>query len=257
MAIVDSPADFQIGRVVSRTFNVLASNAPVFLGAAALLTFPILLLSFLSGGYPTPGAAATALHGGMLTVAAVLIFSFVGGVLLQAVLMQATVTYLNREKPALGKCLATAFGLFFPLVGLTILFSLGLGLGIILLVIPGVMLLTAWVVVVPVRVSEDVTVADAFGRSRALTKGHRWKIFALLLIYLVLATLLELAMYPLVGATILHPTTAALSPIAITLGWVVRVVAAAISATGTAVLYYELRTVKEGISPQDLAATFD
>lgn len=256
MAIVDSPADFLIGRIVSRTFSVLLNNAAVFLGAAAILTLPVLVLSFVVGGNPLGGVGGGGIRGGILYAVSV-IFSIVGGVLLQAVLIQGAVTYLNGEKPNLGKCLATAFQLFWPIIAITILFGLGLAGGFVLLVVPGIMLLTAWAVVIPVRVTENTGVTESFGRSRALTKGHRWKIFALLLMSFLIALLLELLISRLAGVSIARAQAVALSPVAILANWAVRAVAAALNAVGVAVIYYELRTVKEGAAPQELAAAFD
>ena len=41
------------------------------------------------------------------------------------------------------------------------------------------------------------------------------------------------------------------------LTWIDTVLVGAISATGVTAIYYELRTVKEGMAPEQLAAAFD
>ncbi len=46
-------------------------------------------------------------------------------------------------------------------------------------------------------------------------------------------------------------------PLYLVLTGAVRVVTAAVSAAGTACIYYELRVVKDGIGPQQLANIFE
>ena len=57
---------------------------------------------------------------------------------------------------------------FWPLVGASILAGIGIGIGFILLIIPGLILLVIWAVVAPVIVIERPGVFAAFGRSREL-----------------------------------------------------------------------------------------
>ena len=46
MVVIDKADDFQIGRVVSRTFSALAQNAVTFLILAAVLMVPVLIANF-------------------------------------------------------------------------------------------------------------------------------------------------------------------------------------------------------------------
>jgi hypothetical protein len=60
---------------------------------------------------------------------------------------------------------------FWPLVAVSILFGIGVGIGFVLPIIPGLMLLVIWSVVAPVTVLERVGVLAAFGRSGELVRG--------------------------------------------------------------------------------------
>jgi uncharacterized membrane protein len=73
-----------------------------------------------------------------------------------------------------------------PLIGLGILHSLAVAVGFMLLIVPGVMLYMMWSVAAPALVAERNSVFAAFGRSRFLTRGARWKIFALQLVIIVI-----------------------------------------------------------------------
>ena len=245
---------FRIGRVVTRTFSVVGRNAMIFVAVAAVLLLPNILMSFVNG---TPNVATgTRLNGfalGLATVAVNIICTY----LLQAALVQATITDLNGEKADLGNALSTAFSLAPPVIAISILTLLGVGLGMILLVVPGLMLMCAWCVAVPARVVEGTGIGDAFGRSRELTKGHRWPIFGLLVIYGIVAILTGIGIMLVSGVALSQANQVQGNIPYIVLTWLEQVVLAVITAVGVTAVYYELRTVKEGISPRQLAAAFD
>ncbi len=149
---------------------VLRGQLVVAMGGAEAMADPAVQVAVLRSGWYWVTAAWS-------TVLASLVFA------------GATAGMIKAEKGeavSLGDCFAGGLPKMLPLIGLMILWMLGVYIGIILLVVPGCILLAMWSVTVPVLIAEDTGVFGAFGRSRALTKGYRWKIFLLLLIVLVL-----------------------------------------------------------------------
>ncbi len=69
-----------------------------------------------------------------------------------------------------------------PLLVAGLLAGLAIGIGFVLLVVPGLYLLTIWAVIAPVIVIEHTGALDAFGRSRALVRGHGWTVFGIVVI---------------------------------------------------------------------------
>jgi hypothetical protein len=69
-----------------------------------------------------------------------------------------------------------------PLLVAGLLAGLGIALGFVLFIVPGLFLLTIWSVIGPVIVIERTRALEAFGRSRALVRGHGWTVFAIVLI---------------------------------------------------------------------------
>ena len=252
--------DFDMGRVVSRTFETIGRNAPAFLALAILAVIPQLVLAAVlgvgTGMRPNQIDPSKIFHmyGLMMVVG---LASMIFSAILQAALVHGTISDLNGNKASFGDCLGTGIRTCLPVIGLTIVFSVAIFFGFILLIVPGVMLSIAWAVVVPVLVVEKTGVFATFGRSAELTKGHRWKIFGLYLAIAVLSMVLGFAILPLSSAmTTANEGLLAMAPV-MALQGVVKVVVATISAAGVAAVYYELRAAKEGIGPEQLASVFD
>ncbi len=76
-----------------------------------------------------------------------------------------------------------------------------IGLGLLLLIIPGLVLLTWWAVIVPVIVLERVAAFDSFSRSRELVRGWDFKVFGVIvleaLLLIAVTLILGLVMAPL------------------------------------------------------------
>lgn len=142
-----------------------------------------------------------------------------------------------------------------PVLGLMILQILAIWAGCIFLLVPGLMIATAFSVAIQVRVVERVGVFAAFGRSRALTRGNRWRIFLLVLIYLVIFTVFEMVLVSLTGG---FQSLTAGRTLPLTLGLtLLGEFAGLLGLAGASMLYVELRRIKDGVGPSDLAAVFD
>lgn len=87
---------------------------------------------------------------------------------------------------SLAACFSAGLAKLLPVLLLLILWSLAVGLGWLLLIIPALILISMWSVAIPALVTEDLPVTQSFGRSRALTRGHRLAIFGVLLLVVVL-----------------------------------------------------------------------
>jgi hypothetical protein len=264
MAVLDSAEDFRIGRVVSRMFNALFANLAVFLPLAALLAIPTLLLTLYTtanlanmgmtpAGGIAPGGGLAFFRIAALQGAIYLVFGFI----LQAALVQGTLTYLNDERPSFGQSFASALKSIVPLVIIAFLSMLGMMAGIMLLIVPGIIVALMWAVVVPVLIVEKTGITETFGRSRALTKGFRGRIFLLVLMYLAITIAIGFATRPLMGISALLPKPGDLNIPYVVVAWAERVFLTAMSAVGIASIYYELRLVKEGVGAQQMAAAFD
>ena len=78
-----------------------------------------------------------------------------------------------------------------PLIGAGMLAGLGIGVGFLLFIVPGLILLTIWSVIAPVIVVERSGAIDAFGRSRALVRGNGWQVFGVIVVVFIIVAVVQ------------------------------------------------------------------
>jgi len=111
-----------------------------------------------------------------------------------------------------------------------ILAGIGVAAGLILLIAPGLFLLTIWSMLSPVIVLERSSVGAAFGRSRALVRGNGWRVFGLILVTAILTgiagsllravfSFLPRFLEIVIGSTIASAVVAPFSAIALTVAY--------------------------------------
>jgi hypothetical protein len=269
--------DFRVGHVLSRTWSVFSRNFLRFTIVTAVANLPNVLLQQTSSAanpVPNPGLAVLSF---LLMIALYL--------LSQAILLYAAFQVMNGKPARLAESVRVGLRRFFPVLGLAItaivlvvaylvgaiaaLAALGnsrLPPGLVVLagfasLFPAVTLYLTWFVAAQACVVERLGPFRSLGRSRALTKGHRLKIFALtLLILLPTAVIGGL----IVAASIALGTGAALGlsvGLASTLGRIISLAWNAIWIAFYSVLgvvtYHDLRVAKEGVGTEQIAAVFE
>jgi hypothetical protein len=67
-----------------------------------------------------------------------------------------------------------------------ILAAIGVLLGLLLLIVPGLVLLTWWVLIIPVIVLEERRAGEAFSRSREVVRGYGWGVFGVIVLTILI-----------------------------------------------------------------------
>jgi uncharacterized membrane protein len=156
----------------------------------------------------------------------------------------------GKRDASAGQLLRSASPVLGQLILVGILAGIGEVIGFILIIVPGLFLLTIWAVAAPVVVLEHPGAVKALGRSRELVRGNGWQVFGVLLLLLIGVGVLTEVIYVIANSA----STA--------VGLVVRVVlgilTAPISALAVAVLYFELRggTAGAAAEPPDRSGSF-
>jgi uncharacterized membrane protein len=113
-----------------------------------------------------------------------------------------------------------------------------------------VILAVMWFVSTPACVVEQLGPLASMARSSELTKGHRWKIFGMLLLVLIGAAIIG----GVIGAALGLTGSSTL----VTLGTLVWTgIWGALYAIFVVVTYHDLRVAKEGTDVHQIAAVFD
>jgi hypothetical protein len=88
---------------------------------------------------------------------------------------------------SLGETVRAATPYLGAVAGASILAGIAITIGLILIIVPGLYLITIWAVIVPVIVLEQSGVMASFGRSHELVRGRGWHVFGtLVLTWLIL-----------------------------------------------------------------------
>jgi hypothetical protein len=108
-----------------------------------------------------------------------LVLAFAGIALVQGGLVEI-VRGLHADgddDPSLGQVLARTSVRLGKLVAVSLLSAIGIALGCLLLIVPGLVLLTRWAVAVPVAMLEETSATGALKRSREMVRGNGWNVF--------------------------------------------------------------------------------
>ena len=80
-----------------------------------------------------------------------------------------------------------------------ILAAIAIAIGFVLLIVPGLFLLTIWCLIVPVIVLEGVSAGDSFSRSRELVRGNGWNVFGLIVLMFLILIVASLVLALVLG----------------------------------------------------------
>lgn len=222
-----------LSAVASRVWEIYRDQAGVLLGVAVIL-FAVQFVVNLA-----------------LSAAAAILVALLFWVL--TTLYQGMVVKLvqdvqdGKRDHSVADLLRSVGPVLLPLLAVGVLFAIGVGIGFILLIVPGLYLMTIWCVVAPVTVLEHPGVFAAFGRSRELVRGYGWAVFGVILgiffavvVVSIIASLIASGLGSFGRALVQWAVDTAIAPVA------------ALAAT---VLYLTLRQAHgEAVAPADAPA---
>jgi hypothetical protein len=125
-----------------------------------------------------------------------------------------------------------------PLIVAGILAGIAIGLGLLLLIVPGLFLLTIWAVLAPVIVIERKDAMSSFGRSRELVRGHGWQVFGVIVVLFLLQFVVTAVIQALANSVADSVVGFSVADL------IVRLLVAPLSALAAAVLFFELKALR-------------
>jgi hypothetical protein len=211
-----------VGAIIRRTFQIYVDQASVLMPAAAVVFLISGVLSvLLIAASPALGLVA-------------LIVSVVASTLFTGMVVELVADVQDGRRDATpGQLLSAASPVLGKLIFVGIVAGVGIAIGFVLLIVPGLILLTIWAVAAPVVVLERPDGLGALGRSRDLVRGNGWKVFAVILLLVILVGLVSVAIEAIASS--------AGEAVGLVARVIVGILTQPISSLAAAVLYFELR----------------
>jgi hypothetical protein len=132
--------------------------------------------------------ALLALAGGTIGILLGSLVAIVAAFVLQATLVKAVQDVRDGHADlSIGQTVNEALPFIASVAGASILAGIAITIGLLLLIVPGLFLITIWAVIVPVIIIERSGALASFKRSRELVRGHGWHVFGtLVLVYIIM-----------------------------------------------------------------------
>lgn len=220
-----------VGGVIRRVFRIYVDQAPVLMPAAAA----VFACTGILAGVLAAASPSLALVSLLIILVATVLFT---GMVVELV---ADVQDGRRDASA-AQLVRAVTPVAVQLIFVGFVAAVAIVIGFVLVIVPGLVLLTIWAVAAPVVVLERPPGLQALGRSRELVRGNGWQVFVVIvLLYVVVvgaSSALQLA------------AESAGTAAGIVVRVVVGVLTAPLSALAAAVLYFDLRAAgAQGVSP--------
>jgi hypothetical protein len=251
-------SEFRVGQTFGRAWQLFSVNVWTFLIVTVISELPV-------RAYFRWGDAAGELLVGTPMRAIVMFLGFVLVLLGQAILVRIGFRTLRGQAAGLREALQEGSARFSAILGLSLAIAvlmfgilgtilllasfLGPGLLAMVFMVAVGMLIVRWSLALPACVVEGLGLVDGLARSATLTRGHRWKIFGIMILLWV----------PLPAANaILRAAPSFLGPAFQYLGqYLLGVVWITGFTSVLIVIYHDLRAANEGLESGQIASVFD
>jgi hypothetical protein len=260
----------RVGEILDAAIKLYLSNARVLMGSAAAVVVPLQIISAvvllstysngndISTGFGSVGTTITPAEANARLGATGIneLVTVIGSAFVLAACVKALSDAYLGQSPSVPESLRFGLRRLLPLIALQIVYAIGLVIGFVLLIIPGIWLYGAWSVRVPAMVIERAGPFRALGRSRRLVKGRWWPTAGVLLVSQIMVGVLGALTGGALGAAALasgNPSVLFAVTITALAAIVTGVLLQPFSAAVVTVLYYDLRIRHEGYDLERLA----
>ncbi|MEM8606752.1 MAG: glycerophosphoryl diester phosphodiesterase membrane domain-containing protein [Myxococcota bacterium] len=259
----DSPgaSSISVGGVLSRTLAVTRTNFRVLCPTLALLFLPSLILGFIALGMsPAPSPISPAL-------ALFYFFESVLGMVLwyvsQGAAIVIAVESMTGATPELGESIRKGLARLGPLLAVGFIEVLGVGLGMLLCFVPGIIVMAAWALAIPIAVMETRSATESLKRSWELTRGYRVQIFVAVfgLVLLMTAVSFGITIGTVGWEAFVDPAAAQTGTprnwLSVLANYANSVFWGMILSVLAAVFYIDIKNEKEGVDVATLTSVFE
>jgi hypothetical protein len=239
-----------LSELLDRTFQIYRNNFLLFAGIAAVAYLPMFIIR--SGLVLVPKLGGMSASVAIGIGALLLIVLYLVGV---AAAQSGTIIAVSAVHLSQPITIGEAYSRVREMLGRIVLLTIGLGIGIaigfVFLIVPGIVLLLMWALAVPVAVLEDASLGEATSRSRALTAGHRGRVFVIYLVFFMLSGMVGAALgSPLAAVLILKRNSMAqtlpiVQVISVLMSYLSQILVTPLMTIAFSLMYYDERVRKE------------
>jgi hypothetical protein len=243
IAVADT---FRLADVFSKSFAIYSRRFVPFIILTVIASIPYYLALLFIG---IPNVMTMKLTTFAAATTSLALINIAASTLAAGAVMYGVVQELRGRPFSVGGSIQIALRRLLPVLGIAICSTIVMVLGWTLLLVPGLILACMYYVSTPVCVAEHAGVFTSMSRGSFLTKGYRWQVFGILLLYVVAGFA--------VGA-IIRRAFAVTGPTAVLVArFAMWAVLNAFNSVLVGVLYYQLRVAKEGVDIDKIAGVFD
>lgn len=177
-----------LSELLDRTFFLYRKHFVLFVGIVALPELIVLAIQLVGG--------TLRLHGSIFGSISVSLVATVVNILALTAAHAATVIAVSdvhmERSTSIGGAFSAVKNRLLPILAILFCVDLGIGLGFLLLLVPGIYLALTWALAIPVTVLEGTGLNGTVNRSSTLTQGDKGRIFvvAFLIVVLIWVTML-------------------------------------------------------------------
>jgi hypothetical protein len=236
-ATAGSGPEWSVGSAIGSAGSTLFGHFVPFVGTALVASLPGLIVNLVTD--------AAWLK---------LIIDLIIGQVVTVTLIYGTLQALRGRQVSIGESLSEGLKHLGSVILVAIVVGLGVAVGAMLLLVPGLILASMWAVAIPAATIESTGVGGSLSRSSALTRDRRWRVFGAL----VVTWLISIAVSAVIGGLGGGLMVAGMGISAIKIvTWIAVAMTQAFGACVVATLYYFLRREKEGVDIDQIASVFD
>ncbi len=186
-----------LAALLDATFRLLREHFAVFFTVTALVNVPVVILvDGVWGRQLAEGPDATASAGAQ---AATLVLGFLVSAAVTALHARIVQGLARGDRPVVGSALRLAAPAVLPAAGALLLYGLGMVVGFLLLIVPGVIVMVRWYLAPQAAVIDDLRGSAALRRSSELVHGRWWTVAGRLIAFGVLIGIVLLLPQELIG----------------------------------------------------------
>jgi hypothetical protein len=171
------------------------------------------------------------------------VVEFIAAFLVQAAMVKAVQDVRDGQADlSMDATISAGARFLLPVAGASILAAIGIGIGLVLLIVPGLVLMTYWSLIVPSIVVGETGAMASFGKSWRAVSGHFWQAFGTYVLVFLIWVALNIAL-GLVLVTMPAALRSFLSSI------IAGTLMAPFYALVVTLVYYRLSEARSGVLP--------